>query len=175
MARKEKTIASEDVHGLYGIGDVVFMFSYINKIPILKIKIQKLNAEIVYKSEDAISNYMRIIDTSQDNHLRKIISLACDSTRIPITAIYMKSRDPRKVFARNCVFWYCKKYMGYSHAKAGAIFSKDHATSIHGIRDFEKENKFQSTDRIEWKKRFIELLNEAHKIDNEVYNYEVNR
>jgi chromosomal replication initiation ATPase DnaA len=143
-------------HGLIGAGLISYKYTADNGNHRLVIYFHLINKEIIYTGIKAKNIYHRMINDTHIETLNLIKRLACDSVGIPIIRIKEKSRKREVVYARNMVFWYVNKYLKYSLAVTGQLFDKDHSTAIHGIREFNKDNKYLTEDQRLWKKVFIQ-------------------
>jgi len=155
--RRRQFLESEDTdHGLIGSGKVSYTYTVENKSIKLVIYWHLMDKEIIYTGNKAKNIWSRVINDSHMETINHVKKLACESVGIPLIRIKEKSRKQEVVWARNMVFWYVNKILKYSLHSAGDIFGKDHATALHGIREFNKENKYQKERVILWKKIFLE-------------------
>ena len=142
----------------------------------MKISIPDFDAEIVYKGNEAKNIYNKMLNEDMETLIRKIVNLACRTTRIGTATIYSSIRKPEAVFARYCVFWYFNKYHKFSLKECGQIFSQDHATALHGIKDYNLEDRYQKNERVKWRERFVDLLKSQRQTgDSDIFNRELTK
>lgn len=142
--------------GLIGTGKISYTYSVNNSKYKLIITWHLLEKEIVYTGIKAKNIYHRMINDTHQETLNLVKRLACDAVGIPLIRISEKTRKQEVVWSRNMVYWYANKYFKYTLHLCGEIFNKDHATALHGIREFNKQNKYQKENQQLWKKIFIE-------------------
>jgi len=160
MSRKMNIIQyvemEENEHGLIGIGKIRYKYVSNNSHHTLTITIPLVDKVIEYTGTKAKNVYYKIINDTHLDTVNLIKRIACDSVGIPIIRLKEKSRKQEVVWARNLVFWYVNKYLRYSLSVSGQLFGMNHATVIHGIREINKENKYQKEIHQLWKKRFLD-------------------
>jgi len=166
--KRIEIVVNESNHGMLGVGDIVYDYSYNSDFKELTINFIDLNFLKKYTGEKAkiiMTGLMKI----EDERIQKSKQIASDACNIPEFRLYEKTRKAPVVFARNLVIWYCLEYVNSSPAFAGKIFEKDHATAIHAKKMIEKDYKYLSDDQAVWKKRFmnkIEKNNMCEKINS---------
>ncbi len=156
MKRVQYIEMVDNEHGLVGIGRISYNYTYDNNKHKLIIKLYSVDKEIIYVGEKAKNVYYRMINDTHKETVNLVKRIACDAVGIPLVRIKEESRKKEVVWARNMVFWYVNKYLGYGVADSGMLFKKNHATAIHGIKEFKKEHKYQTTNQIMWSKMFID-------------------
>ena len=156
MKIKQYIEMTDTEHGLVGTGKVSYDYTANNGKHRLVIYWHLIDKEIVYTGIKAKNIYHRMINDTHMETLNLVKRLACDAVGIPLIRINEKSRKREVVYARNMVFWYVNKYLKYSLAVSGQLFDKNHATAIHGIREFNKESKYLTESQRIWKKIFIQ-------------------
>jgi len=178
---KERIIATYETHRLEGLGDIIYDYER-DKFGhfLLTITIPDMDATKTISGYNAKLKYEKMIADSWDNIIQKIKSIACESIGIAnIAELNIKTKKKEIVFARNCVWWHCNKYFGFTQQMCGDIFGMDHASAFHGIKDFYKsfENekrsnpdyKFQTPERKIWAERFLQKTKEAYIIDKDIF------
>lgn len=147
---------NDNEHGLIGLGNISYNYTYDNNRHLLIIRLHSVDKDIEYVGNKAKNVYYKMINDTHKETINLVTRLACDAVGIPLIRIKEKSRKQEVVWARNMIFWYVNKYLHYSLALAGQLFDKDHATVIHGIREFNKPDKYQKENRKIWSKIFID-------------------
>ena len=146
----------DNEHGLIGVGNISYNYTYDNNRHLLIIRLHSVDKDIEYVGNKAKNVYYKMINDTHKETINLVTRLACDAVGIPLIRIKEKSRKQEVVWARNMIFWYVNKYLRYSLAVTGQLFDRDHATVIHGIREFNKPDKYQKENRILWNKIFID-------------------
>lgn len=157
--KRIEIVINELNHGMLGVGDIVYNYSYNSDFKKLTINFMNLNFNKTYTGEKAKSIMTGLMKT-EDEHIQKAKQIASDACNIPEFRLYEKTRKAPVVFARNLVIWYCMEYVNPSPKFAGKIFNKDHATAIHAKNMIEKDYKYLSDDQAVWKKRFMNKIEE---------------
>jgi len=166
--KRIEIVVNESNHGMLGVGNIVYDYSYNSDFKKLTINFTDLNFSKTYTGEKA-KLIMTGLIKNEDERIQKAKQIASDACNIPEFRLYEKTRKAPVVFARNLVIWYCMEYVNSSPVFAGRIFEKDHATAIHAKNVIEKDYKYLSDDQAVWKKRFmnkIEKNNMCEKINS---------
>lgn len=155
---RDKIELNEHTHGIYGLGNIDYTFSVINNIVSLTIRIEANKSTVVINGEKARDLYNQIIADSDDNIIRRIAVIASNSLYITLSSLYKKSRQPKIVFAKYCIYWFVQTYLNYSQESASHIFNQDRLTARRAVIEFEEITKKNDPERYEWKERFKKNL-----------------
>lgn len=75
-------------------------------------------------------------------------------------SLYKNDRHKQTVVARWLVMWYIHRHLKKTCTFSGAIFGKDHATALHGIKKVDYGTKQTlGTDVFEWISKFKNAIN----------------
>lgn len=165
--RKKQIIEMNDrEHGLRGLGDITYTYTYKDKCHRLDIDVLLLNERLTYEGEEAKKYYYFLLRDGDKEKIDLVKRLAADSIGIPVIRLKEKSRKKEVVWARNMVMWYVNKQMRYTQEDTGAIFKKDHASVIHAVKRFDTDYKYLDAYQSISKKTFIRKCSE-HKLFSE--------
>ena len=167
MSYKIKNTITEDQHGLIGVGDIIYKYDTgLKEITISVGTINTLN----FTGEKAIEIAKKITFEEFDNTIVRIKQLASDACGVPYIRLYEKTKTFELSFARWLVFWYVRRYNTYySLGSIGKLFNRDHATTLHGIRQVEKESKYLKEDQVRFRDSFLVKLRAEKFITPEDY------
>jgi chromosomal replication initiation ATPase DnaA len=157
--KRIEIVINESNHGMLGVGDIVYDYSYNSDFKKLIIDFTDLQYRKTYTGEKAKLIMTGLLE-KEDDRIQKAKQIASDACNIPEFRMYEKTKKSEIVFARMLVIWYCMKYVNPSPKYAGKIFGKDRATAIHAKKIIEKDYKYLSDDQAIWKKRFINKIEE---------------
>ena len=151
-------------HGLSGLGSISYDYCYSQKNHKLTIKIAKLDSEIVYNGMKAKQKYHKMMREETAETINLIKKISADAVGIPVHRLKEKSRKKEVVWARNMVMWYVKMHLKHTYAQSGELFGKDHATAIHAMKEFNKDNKYLTSQQSLWKSTFIKKCRDKNLI-----------
>lgn len=147
----------ESEHGIFGLGAAKITAKF-DGIHHLKIEFDKQNMPIEYVGDFAEMLTNKFFRTKEIGIIASIKKIAADSCGTTVDAIMSGRRFDKGVQARYLVFWYVTRKMGYSLSSAGAIFTKDHATALNGIKYIEKDNKYKKKEHVKYHEEFFSKI-----------------
>lgn len=72
-------------------------------------------------------------------NINKLIQEVAEKYKVPPTLMLQDSRCRPLVFARHELFYRCVMEKGWSYARIGRYFDRDHTTVLHGVRTHAKK------------------------------------
>lgn len=155
MKGRQYVEMNEHETGLPGVGNITYDYQYGNNRCSLTITFHSLDKVIRYTGKKARLFYFRMINDTHKETIHLVKRLACNAVGIPLFRLNDNSRKKETVWARFMVMWYIKKYLNFSYYDSGRVFNKDRGTALHGVREFNKESKYQTDNQIFWKSLFL--------------------
>lgn len=105
---------------------------------------------------DAHRRYTEI-KYKEENRAFYITHLAAEVCGTDPMEMKQKIRTENVVFARYLAMWYMVTEMDMSYRLAGAYFTRDHATAIHGKKIIDNKDQFLSPQQRKWKSVFFSV------------------
>jgi len=158
MNRKIIIKVTEVQHKLSGLGNLTYTYEQ-NGIPKLTILIESLDKEIKF-----INNKAREVfdDMANDNtYLLEIVkNIVSDIIGIPLFRMFENTNKSEVAWSRYLIWYFMVRKLGLTVTESGRLFGRHHSTVIHGLAEFEKEDKFMHPIHRNWKNKFMQKLKE---------------
>ena len=109
--------------------------------PALAAPVEKRKSDFENRAEEIkawvqqeLARWDNVPQVSGTIHINALIQQVAEKYGIPVTLMLQDLRSPKLVHARQELFYRCVMEKGWSYARIGRYFDRDHTTVLHGTR-----------------------------------------